>query len=211
MSSSATKPSKETRLAPEPLTTCPKCTYALTGLPSAHRCPECGFEFDEYSWAWLAPAKKWPRFHFVILIMLWLANFMWCTRLFYQWTSVSSYPVFILFSMLLMAIGILVFIFKLFLLNHHPMLVVTEQGLTVRKDFRPLLSRLPTRTYAWSSIISFKNGSGLLRSYMWVNVNSGYWFQIGRYARNEAEREALKNSLTDARVHYLCLIPTPDK
>lgn len=26
---------------------CPRCGYALTGLPSAHRCPECGFEYDD--------------------------------------------------------------------------------------------------------------------------------------------------------------------
>lgn len=25
---------------------CPKCNYALNGLPSPHTCPECGLEFD---------------------------------------------------------------------------------------------------------------------------------------------------------------------
>lgn len=30
-----------------PIRKCPVCNYPLTGLPPAHRCPECGFEYDE--------------------------------------------------------------------------------------------------------------------------------------------------------------------
>ncbi len=29
------------------LTRCPKCDYDISQLPAAHRCPECGFEYDE--------------------------------------------------------------------------------------------------------------------------------------------------------------------
>jgi hypothetical protein len=29
------------------LAECPKCGYDLTGLPAPHRCPECGFKYDE--------------------------------------------------------------------------------------------------------------------------------------------------------------------
>jgi len=200
------KKQQETRHAPEPLTTCPKCTYALTGLPSAHRCPECGFEYDEYAWAWSAPTKKWPRSHLVFLIIILLINFVRIMHVIIQGRSANFLPVFVLLMMILMVLGI-----QLFLLNQHPMLVVTKQGLTIRKDFRPFLSRLPTRTYSWSSIISFKNGSGLLRGDMWLNFQSGYWLRLGRFARNEAEREALKNSLVEARVHYMCQMPTSEK
>ena len=31
---------------PEGHADCPMCNYPLTGLPSPHACPECGFEFD---------------------------------------------------------------------------------------------------------------------------------------------------------------------
>ncbi|MBX3394693.1 MAG: hypothetical protein KF841_04955 [Phycisphaerae bacterium] len=42
----------------EPLPVCPQCEYALTGLPPPHRCPECGFEYDERSRAWYAPVRS---------------------------------------------------------------------------------------------------------------------------------------------------------
>lgn len=49
------------------LTTCPVCDYPLAGLPAAHRCPECGFEFDELTRAW-----RWtrPRWMVVMLIVV---------------------------------------------------------------------------------------------------------------------------------------------
>jgi len=36
----------------EPITKCPVCRYDLTGLPKNHRCPECGFEYDETMRVW---------------------------------------------------------------------------------------------------------------------------------------------------------------
>ncbi len=36
----------------EPISKCPVCRYDLTGLPRTHRCPECGFEYDESMRIW---------------------------------------------------------------------------------------------------------------------------------------------------------------
>lgn len=36
----------------QPLRRCPVCKYPLSGLPAHHRCPECGFEYDERSRIW---------------------------------------------------------------------------------------------------------------------------------------------------------------
>ena len=46
----------------EPITKCPVCRYDLTGLPTNHRCPECGFEYDETMRIWTAygvPTWRW--------------------------------------------------------------------------------------------------------------------------------------------------------
>jgi len=39
------------------LTSCPRCSYKLRGLPEKHRCPECGLGYDENSGIW----RRHPR------------------------------------------------------------------------------------------------------------------------------------------------------
>lgn len=40
---------------------CPICRYDLAGLPARHRCPECGFEYDESMRIWSVPPQAWWR------------------------------------------------------------------------------------------------------------------------------------------------------
>jgi len=43
---------------------CPACDYDLVGLPANHRCPECGFEYNDRMMlipAWLRHGGDWPE------------------------------------------------------------------------------------------------------------------------------------------------------
>ncbi len=42
----------------EQITKCPICRYDLTGLPKNHRCPECGFEYDETMRVWMPGSSR---------------------------------------------------------------------------------------------------------------------------------------------------------
>lgn len=42
------------------LSHCPRCGYALIGLPAAHACPECGLTYDERTRCWRAE-RPWRR------------------------------------------------------------------------------------------------------------------------------------------------------
>jgi len=55
----------------EPLTNCPACRYDLTGLPADHRCPECGFEYDETTIMWHGSRRWWiTAFLWVVLLCM---------------------------------------------------------------------------------------------------------------------------------------------
>jgi hypothetical protein len=44
-----------------PIDACPNCSYALHGLPQAHRCPECAFEYDEATIVF-KPSRPWMTY-----------------------------------------------------------------------------------------------------------------------------------------------------
>lgn len=44
-----------------PIDACPNCSYALHGLPEAHRCPECAFEYDEATIVF-KPSRPWMTY-----------------------------------------------------------------------------------------------------------------------------------------------------
>lgn len=44
-----------------PLSKCPDCHYSFRGLPTAGRCPECGFHYDEHTVV-MRPARFWKKF-----------------------------------------------------------------------------------------------------------------------------------------------------
>ncbi len=52
-----------------PPTTCPVCSYALTGLPPPHRCPECGFAYDENTRVWREPPSRFAWMDYALPII----------------------------------------------------------------------------------------------------------------------------------------------
>lgn len=58
----------------QPLTRCPVCRYDLRGLPKDHRCPECGFAYDESTQVWRMPViPRWAvvlAWFFVFIVLL---------------------------------------------------------------------------------------------------------------------------------------------
>ncbi len=49
---------------------CPVCHYSLRGLPASHRCPECGFEYDEHTLIW-RPARRRGVYAVLVFVGLW--------------------------------------------------------------------------------------------------------------------------------------------
>ena len=122
-------------VTPKPLADCPVCRYALTGLPSEHRCPECGFDDTRtlgfrprgllYFWSWLAIALGCSA-----VILLIVFGQLW------EWSSLAATaPVWA---------NILYFTYLLYF--HRPFIAVGPFGLT----FRPKIG--PTRSVPWSQL-----------------------------------------------------------
>jgi hypothetical protein len=61
----------------EPITKCPVCRYDLTGLPKNHRCPECGFEYDETMVVWNTRASGWTRWYVPCFVIVVWSHGMW--------------------------------------------------------------------------------------------------------------------------------------
>ncbi len=72
---------------------CPHCDYDLAALPRHHRCPECGFEYDEWMFmlgAWPAVETRprpWQLPAYAVLIVVCLA--IWGFKLL---QGVTSWP-----------------------------------------------------------------------------------------------------------------------
>ncbi len=213
MSSSATKPSHETRLAPEPLTTCPKCTYALTGLPSAHRCPECGFEFDEYSWVWKAPKEKWNRARRRAITLHSIVVAIFSLAIFSNWL----FPIGTGFGMYLRILSLwyvvtsVLFLHELIFRDRLPVIVANQYGVAAYGSKYFMRRRFTKPCIAWTDLTDRKKYKGKLTKGIWRRDENHIWDKMKLFIRNDVERSTFCTALLDAKAHYLNLEQANEK
>jgi|GEM_PF-2041008 len=70
-----------TGFAPTGSTLCPQCDYDLQHLPAAHRCPECGLQYDDDTLVWVVDAKGQRAFEMTMLIQ----GLVWFSIYLFQW------------------------------------------------------------------------------------------------------------------------------
>ena len=58
---------------------CPRCSYALQGLPQEHHCPECGFEYERDATVIQADRRGWWALAIVsgLLFVVGIVDSMW--------------------------------------------------------------------------------------------------------------------------------------
>lgn len=115
------------------LTRCPQCRYSLKGLPSNHRCPECGLQYDQDS----AVFSHTRPYEFIVLIacnvlLIWIVIKGWILD-----SDDSSFD----WRILLACIALLLIGPVIYQIARHyslyrrgPMVAVLPQGLRVQLD-----------------------------------------------------------------------------
>ena len=59
------------------LRACPMCGYSLSGLPTTHRCPECGFAYDRRWRIFGRRQTMWP----ISILLLFIAGLTLCSMI----------------------------------------------------------------------------------------------------------------------------------
>jgi hypothetical protein len=133
-----------------PITHCPVCRYDLTGLPAEHRCPECGFRYDETTYVWrMSVIPRW-----VLVLVAVLVFFILLGRLVPPLMSryALNYREASVVAALLSAIVLLVGAYAL-----RGFVAVGREGLTYRFPLRP------AQSVRWSDIRIADDGRTIYR------------------------------------------------
>lgn len=127
---------------------CPVCRYSLQGLPRKHRCPECGFEYDEETRVW-RPRSFW-KFGGIMLFVLGVQLPQAMGRISRR---SPSQPLFWLNAGLgLLFAGMLGWLIWMYF--KRPFIAVGPTGITVKLD-----SSVP-KVYPWNQIVEVKRPPG---------------------------------------------------
>jgi len=114
------------------LSHCPRCGYALTGLPAAHACPECGLIYDERMRYWRAE-RPWRRMLLLGIINGVIVAVAVVAHLYYRaYAPFSFMPRKLWFGCSAIAIGLAHFGLTLWSLACRPYVATLPQGLAWR-------------------------------------------------------------------------------
>jgi len=160
---------------------CPMCGYSLRGLPAAHRCPECGLEYDEHTRVWRSGFSAPFRGAMGIVILVVMFNGV---QLIWQaggWIS-RSLAVMMVFTFAAMPILIW---------RSRPLIAVTPRGILTRWIWRP-------HTAEWSRI---DRAGDYEANVIFKDTDFGF-VEYARFLPNKAAQAEFRQAVAEGKRRY---------
>lgn len=171
-----------------PIKNCPICKYSLHGLPPAHRCPECGFAYDECTVVF-RPARPWLAYIFVLLPILFLLQMG--VRPIAQMISLLTQGAVAVSAIFIILGGvILYYFFRIWSANKTGRFIaLTRTGFTMR-NFGGVV------TSPWEDVAQV----ALYDNYPWIGRRSSEEkISLQNFVRSDRDRKTLKQAIERAR------------
>jgi hypothetical protein len=173
------------------------CNYSLRGLPAAHRCPECGFEYDEHTQAWHSRGHR-----FTCVLVLSVSVFLLITLfLEYFFTGALSWKDQGYLVLFLFFIIVIIHIW-----NREPFFVVSPAGIIMRWGYHS------PRTMPWQDIVEIEDHPGEAPKWTKLVLRSRKKpLAVGAFLRTRSEVEQLRDAVADGKARYLATAGSPKR
>ena len=154
---------------------CPVCRYSLQGLPAVHRCPECGFVYDESMTIWVATSRLRQLLlpknlsETMQTLIFGIASLVWTVL------SFSRFALFLLFMFLASLAHTLIVMIQF---RQRPFVAISRTGISLRGDTPEVV------TIPWSRLVRVDT----------VKIGSSLW-NVSIICRDPAETHALDSIL----------------
>lgn len=164
---------------------CPVCHYSLHGMPVAHHCPECWFEYDEKTRVWEPSAALIRRTLFVVPVMVLFGFF----PLLLDWKLKAPIPLFVHIISPLIFISSCLFMIRLCLIGMF--VAIVPSGLW----FRGRSGKL--RKLSWHQLeqMELSQLDADVGSLILPGMHQRLWRTVQFVTRNRQERRILRKSV----------------